>query len=173
MEPNVNQAQKLILPKTREVWTGQGGINAGLYEPRGTEPRFLIVSLQHVREGLAWGEYGKRNAGADDEFDGRVNTKAILAADAENVMAAWTSDLEIDGLRDFYIPAIGELRHLFNTVGGLIRDVLDDTDVWSSTQYSATLAWLQLFDDGDTLTWYKGSTAGALAVRSISASVFQ
>jgi hypothetical protein len=169
----VTQAQKLILPKTREVWTGQGGINGGLYEPRGAEARFLIVSIGTIREGIAWGEYGKRIAGADDEFDGRVNTKAILAADTDNALVTFATGLVIDGHQDFYTPAIGELRHLYNTVGDLIRDALDDTDVWSSTQSSADSAWYQNFGHGYTSYWSKVYTAGALAVRSISASVFQ
>jgi hypothetical protein len=153
----------------------QGGVDAGLFTPPdGSRPYRLIVALlpeAHV-EATRWGPYGL-DVGATSDWDGRANMDAILRVDPANVIASQFRDLEIDGHRDFYWASKRETDHIYRTMGDLARLFLSRGVAWTSTQYSADYAWLQLFSYGDTDYWFKASTAGALAVRRFYPSVLQ
>lgn len=161
-------------PKIGEYWEGQGGIYAGLYQPRSAAPRIQIVSLTSVLRDQKWGAR-KLIEGATDKFDGRINTRAILEADPDNAIVKAITSLEVDGHKDFHWPATGELLHAYITVGDLILKAVGGSWVWSSTQRpgSADYAILTKFDDGYTPWYRKGCEYAALAVRSPDLSVIQ
>lgn len=78
---------------------------------------------------------------------------------------------------DWYIPSLGELYRIFinkKAINAALEfakgDKLQDRWYWTSTESSATNAWLLYLDDG-TNGWYtKASTTGR--VRAVSAFIF-
>ena len=155
-------------PKIGEYWPGQGGIYAGLYQPRGAAPRIQIVSFATVLNDQKWGPR-KLIKGATDEFDGRVNTRAILEADPANAIASAIISLEVDGHKDFHWAAKGELMHAYVTVGDQILKAIDGYAVWSSTQHpdNSDCAYVTYFDVGCTDWDGKVNEYAALAVRRV------
>ena len=79
---------------------------------------------------------------------------------------------------DWYIPSLGELYRIFinkKAINAALEfakgDKLQDRWYWTSTEYSATNAWLLRLHDGFTNHWYaKASDAGR--VRAVSAFIF-
>lgn len=152
-----------------------GGVDTGLFvPPDGSRPYNLIVCLlpeAHL-EPTRWGQFGL-DVVASSDWDGRANTDAILRADPSNVIALQFSKIEIGGHRDFYWASKRETDHIYRTIGPLARQFLGNAVAWTSTQYSAHYAWDRYFGGGGTHYWYKGSTAGALAVRRFYPSILQ
>ena len=78
---------------------------------------------------------------------------------------------------DWYIPSLGELYRIFinkKAINAALEfakgDKLQDRWYWTSTEYSATYAWLLYLNDG-TISWYaKASNTGR--VRAVSAFIF-
>lgn len=162
---------KLIAPKVGDYWEGQGGFYVGPYTPHdGSETRHLIASLDNIIV-APWGEYGKDIPGAENKFDGRINTQAILTADSKNKAALHVTNLEVDGHKDFYWPAQLELMQCYINLGARIKDALKDLWVHSSTQCSASIAWAQDFDYGGVGGWGKDGGARVLPLRNFSDSV--
>ena len=79
---------------------------------------------------------------------------------------------------DWYIPSLGELYRIFinkKAINAALEfakgDKLQDRWYWTSTEYSATIAWYLRLSDGNTFYWYtKASTTGR--VRAVSAFIF-
>lgn len=162
---------KLIVPKIGEYWEGEGGHYAGLYTPfDGSEARHLIANLDNIIV-VPWGKYGVHIPGASSKFDGRINTRAILAADPKNKAVLHVTSLEVDGHKDFFWPAQLELMQAYINLGARIKNALKESWVHSSTQCSASYAWTQYFGDGGTYSWSKSYEASVLALRSVSTLV--
>lgn len=79
---------------------------------------------------------------------------------------------------EWYIPSLGELYRIFinkKAINAALEfakgDKLQDRWYWTSTEYSATIAWYLRLSDGNTFYWYtKASTTGR--VRAVSAFIF-
>ena len=79
---------------------------------------------------------------------------------------------------DWYIPSLGELYRIFinkKAINAALEfakgDKLQDRWYWTSTELSATIAWLLNLNDGHTYGWNrKASNAGR--VRAVSAFIF-
>lgn len=79
---------------------------------------------------------------------------------------------------DWYIPSLGELYRIFinkKAINAALEfakgDKLQDRWYWTSTEYSATLAWGLSLYDGGTGNWHaKASSTGR--VRAVSAFIF-
>ena len=79
---------------------------------------------------------------------------------------------------DWYIPSLGELYRIFinkKAINAALEfakgDKLQDRWYWTSTEYSATYAWLLSLYDGNTNLWTtKASYTGR--VRAVSAFIF-
>jgi hypothetical protein len=151
-------------PNFGEYWEGQGGILAAFRPGKDGHPDSFLIRSVDVGSDLTWGPYGVRIEGADDHYDGRANTAALLKSGHAHPAAEWAAEYNRDGHKDFYLPARRELN-LIEASG-----TAEDVKGWihSSTQYSASNAWTQDFDGGDIDNWTKYNKAGALAVRSIS-----
>lgn len=146
---------KLIAPKVGEYWEGQGGQYVGLYIPHdGSKARHLIASLDNIIV-APWGKYGLDIQDANNKFDGRVNTRAILKADPKNKAALHVTSLEVDGHKDFYWSSQLEVMQCYINLGAHIKEVLKDLWVHSSTQCSAHGAWSQNFGYGGVVEWSK------------------
>lgn len=79
---------------------------------------------------------------------------------------------------DWYIPSLGELYRIFinkKAINAALEfakgDKLQDRWYWTSTEYSATRAWILNLYDGSTIHWLtKASSSGG--VRAVSAFIF-
>jgi Protein of unknown function (DUF1566) len=138
-------------------WPEQGGIFKGIMANGGKPYALIEASPEHDIKDVAWGGYGKKIEGADSYHDGAANTAAMAAAGLE--IAQRVNALQIEGHNDWYIPAIGEM-HL------AIAHKQPDGEgwYWSSAQCSASGAWVQSFDYGDTSL---GSKSGSSHVRPV------
>lgn len=154
-------------PTIGQHWHGQGGVYAGLVRGTdGTPDYHLIVPTDPAGqlEEIEWGGYGQNEPGATSDRDGLANTRSLFDSEHDHPAAQWATDLEIDGFRDWYLPARHELRLCYLNVPELFS-----TDGWysSSTQYSPYGAWIQDFDAGSQDTGLKDGTRRAVAVRRI------
>lgn len=154
-------------PAIGQHWHGQGGVYAGLVRGVGEQPDYhLIVPTDPAAqvEEIEWGGYGQNEPAATSDRDGRANTLALIESEHDHPAAQWATDLEIDGLRDWYLPARHELRLCYLNVPELFS-----TDGWysSSTQYSPFTAWIQTFVVGNQGDDRKVNTRRAVAVRRV------
>lgn len=153
------------VPAVGEYWEGQGGVYAGFVRGEGGALGWHLIVPTHpsaTNDGIKWGPYNV-DTGAKSHTDGMANTKALALLGDEHQAAMWATKLEIEGHRDFYLPARRELA--------LAEVNLADHFVkgwyWSSMQYSADSAWYQTFADGGQDRAGKGITGRARAVRRL------
>lgn len=154
------------VPSIGAVWPGEGGVNGGLGRKEDGTPEWLIVPpipVGYFKE-VEYGGRGVDIDGAASWYDGLANTRALLATGGSYPAARKCADLVYEGHHDYFLPAKLQLAQIYASLHGVIPKEW----VLSSTQYSANFAWGQLFGNGYTGYWLKGSIAGALAVRSIS-----
>lgn len=154
-------------PAIGAYWHGEGGIYAGLVRgEKGTPDYHLIVPTAPYGqvEEITWGAAGEKETGADSNLDGLSNTQALCDSKHDHPAAQWATALEIDGHRDFYLPARHELRLCYLSVPELFN-----TEGWylSSTQYSPYGAWVQNFSDGNQNYDHKVYARRAVAVRRV------
>lgn len=79
---------------------------------------------------------------------------------------------------DWYIPSLGELYRIFinkKAINAALEfakgDKLQDRWYWTSTEYSASSAWLLNLYDGGTSDWFT-KASGTFRVRAVSAFIF-
>ena len=153
------------LPRLGAFWPGQGGVFAGTIRGRDGHPDYhLIVASGPEAEAddIAWGGYGKES-GATSAWDGMANTSALVDSEIDHPAAQWADALEHEGHADWYLPAQAELTMAWANVPELFSKGWH----WSSSQFSASYAWLQLFNDGDQTSSAKGNELRARAVRRL------
>ncbi len=156
----------VLPPAIGQVWHGQGGIYAGLMRGENGLPDYhlIVPDAEHAEaEEITWGAAGQTEASACSEYDGAANTAALIASEHDHPAAQWAAGLELDGHKDFYLPARRELRLCWTNVPELFASAW----YWSSTQCSPNLAWLQTFSDGVQSSGLKGNELRARAVRRV------
>lgn len=154
-------------PAIGQYWHGQGGIYVGLMRGTDGAPDHHLIAPSDSTgqlEEIEWGSAGENETGATSDRDGLANTKALINSEHDHPAAQWATDLEIDGLRDWYLPARHELRLCYLSVPELFST---DDYYWSSTQYSPNDAWIQTFGGGGQNGGHKVFTRRAVAVRRI------
>lgn len=151
-------------PRIGERWPGQGGFNGGVARDADGNQYWLIVSPSDVGafSDVQWGGRGLDASEAQSEFDGRMNTKALLALNNTFPAASQCAAVTCEGHTDYYLPAKRELAVLFANV----RELFEGWH-WSSTQYSAYYAWSQDFSDGTQDGANESYTGRARAVRRL------
>lgn len=153
-------------PPIGEFWKGQGGIYAGLMRGEGSQPDYhLVVAVGDQGEvaDISWGGDGQAEPRACSDRDGRANTLALAESEHSHPAAEWAAAHEVDGHRDFYLPARRELRLCWVNVPELFADAW----YWSSTQFSPGYAWVQVFGVGGQHTALKVYEFRARAVRRV------
>ena len=136
----MNAQQQLTPPAIGQIWPGQGGIYAGVIPARnGQEAYHLVIGEELGR--FEWGPYGDESP-ATSLIDGLANT-AVLLEHGEYPAAKAATAHNADGHSDFYLPAAAELYEAWLNLG-----YQDWYWVWSSSQRSASNAFLMGFDDG-------------------------
>ena len=99
-----------------------------------------------------------------------ANTNAIIAsqgATAASYAAGLARAYNGGGYSDWYLPSRDELDKLYlnrDAIGGF--DTTADPWYWSSSEYDASNAWSQLFDDGYQGNLSKFPTYRVRAVRA-------
>ncbi|UJW20805.1 MULTISPECIES: DUF1566 domain-containing protein [Pseudomonas] len=153
----MNTALKLNPPAIGEVWSGQGGIYAGIIPARnGAEAYHLVIGEELGR--FEWGPY-EVEAPETSLIDGQANTLALLEAEGEYPAAKAAAAYQADGHSDFYLPAIAELNEAWMNLGDQPWGW-----VWSSSQRSANDAFSMTFVDGGQ---YYGVKLDELRVRPV------
>ena len=155
----------LGVPRIGERWPGQGGFNGGVARDADGNPYWLIVSPADVGSfsDIEWGGRVLDASEAQSEFDGRANTKAILALNDTFPAASKCAAVSCEGHSDYYLPSKRELSVLYANA----KELFGTYWHWSSTQYSAFYAWGQYFYDGRQYYAYKSNTGRARAVRRL------
>jgi len=161
-----NAQQKTNLPCIGTMWPAQGGIYAGLMRGyNGEKDYHLIIAPDDLGsfKDVKWGCAGKKIKDADSDGDGMINTKAM--AENGSDLAKQILALEIDGHKDWYLPARKEARMCYVNC----QDQFVQSDwYWTSTQNSSDYAYVQFFEDGFQYGDPKVNTSRARAVRRLS-----
>jgi hypothetical protein len=156
-------AAKPFIPRIGEIWPGQG-IYAGIVRGEPGLPDYHLFGSTAAAlavDKIAWGGQGIDEPGARSDRDGLVNTRALVNSATDHPAAEWAYGLDVDGHRDWYLPARRELRLCWVNVPELFVPGW----YWSSTQDSPHDAWNQLFVGGGQDSHGKGYEARARAVR--------
>lgn len=149
-------------PAIGKEWPEQGGIFAGIMRGENGQPDYyLIVPTNTENPQLEWGGHGKETANANHEFDGLANTKAL--ADGSHPAADWAARLNINGFNDYYLPARRELSLCYANTPELFEKEWH----WSSTQSSASFAYVQDFSNGYQSLYRKVDDCRVRAVRRL------
>lgn len=154
-------------PKIGELWPGQGGIYAGVMRGQNGQPDYhliLAVSAGSKLESVEWGGYGETVSGANCDWDGQANTKALLADDTSHPAAEKAAAVSADGHSDFYLPSKRESALLYAN----LPDEFESAWYWTSTQRSASDAVTQCFGHGYQSSNSKDSTFRVRAVRRLT-----
>ncbi|MFT6044672.1 MAG: hypothetical protein ACI9WC_000369 [Arenicella sp.] len=119
-----------------------------------------------------WGCGGTDISGTSTAVgSGAANTDAIIGGcttETDSTAAEVARMYELNGFTDWFLPSKDELNLLYlqkDVVGGFASAVY-----WSSSQASASNAWLQFFDDGFQNDILKSSTGNVRAVRAFNNS---
>ena len=121
-------------------------------------------------DGLSWSKEegftspGSSMVGATSLTDGRSNQVLLLAR--ESVAARYCARLRLGGYRDWYLPARDELAQLRThqkKIGGFHA-----APYWSSSEFSATSAWMVDFSSGASFIFPKESRRPVRCVRRLA-----
>lgn len=148
-------------PIIGEYWQGHGGIYAGILRDGDQQFHLVLAPRNEAEASLPWGEYPKTVEGDFSFSNGKHNTQLMLATQPENQAANFVSNVSIDGLQDFYLPAQKELMLCYVN----LQEHFEQRWHWSSTQYSAHGAWVTDFGDGYQDIRHKDFSYAVRAVR--------
>lgn len=141
------------IPPVGEPWPGEGGVNGGLFQG-GERPYYLIIPTGADAEvKMEFGSFGKELDGAMSPHDGMTNTADLVETDNTYPAAQFCAKFERDGYKDYYLMSRREASFLEGTV----PQVFSGGTHWTSTQYSANLAYCLDFEDGWLGNLAKGS----------------
>lgn len=187
--PGTNQNLQIGQPLEGGFFAGYINSNGALFA--------IVAAPKSLEISGVWGERGALIEGADSFHDGAANTAAMAAAGckiATQVQSGgWyiPSRDELELLYRAFKPTTEEnykSRDGDNPSSSPVgypyteglpaqtavadfkkgeSEVFEDAWYWSSTQYSATSAWIQNFDDGSQLSYDKTSEGHVRPVRRI------
>ena len=129
----------------------------------------LIVSKMPFDDLVVWGA-SMTDAQAMSTYDGLSNTAAIVNAYGDGDYAAKKcTDFTSEGLDDWYLPSVDELKLLMKAAyevdkSGLADGLLWSQDYWTSTEIDDTTVF-SLGIEGVTIT-SKSEVKGVLAIRA-------
>lgn len=152
------------LPRLGAHWPGQGGVFAGIGRGQDGAPDYALILATvptSIFKDVEWGKYGQDVPGAKSRHDSHGNTQAM--ADAGSKLAKLILALDIDGHTDFVLPSKADMDLLVANVPELFEEEWH----WTSTQYSAHVAFVQCFQLGGSSWLSKGNELQARAVRRI------
>jgi hypothetical protein len=135
---------KISVPKIGEVWPGQGGFNGGLMRGiDGGRDYYIIVADEEYEFKSTFGSYGTSIETSD--WDGAANTKLMAESPLDFPAAKKCASLVIDGHNDYFLLARRESR----MAASVVPEKFNQENYYgTSTQFSATTAYVQVFSDG-------------------------
>lgn len=159
---NLN-TKTLIAPNVGDVWSGQGGIYAGIVRHDDHQWHLLLPTRLAANFSLPIGLLSSEQSLALSAIDGLANTRKMASSKYEYPAAIATTDLCIEGHTDFYIPAIKEL----NLLNVNLPDFMGNGWHWSSTLLPSASAWCKEFESGFERPSFKTSQLIVRPVRRI------
>ena len=157
--------QRPTLPTFGAIVPGEGGrlgaIMRGSVIDGLRQPDYAIIVPDLPSVQLAWGQRGVEVKNANSMTDGQLNTLAMLIANCPP--ALHIAELRAEGHEDLYLPARAELQALWANV----PELFEKRWHWSSTQYSASNAFVQCFEYGNSYWNGKDCDFRVRAVRRI------
>ncbi|MBI6917701.1 hypothetical protein JET68_02690 [Pseudomonas monteilii] len=133
-----------------------GGIFVTRYWLNGQERALVLMPDEF--EGV-WGEYGVEIEGAGSYSDGEANTRAMAEAGSQIAIKA----LELGA----FIPSCLEGQLVMAAKADGLVTVREDGWHWLSSQRSANLAYLMVFEDGWLYHYHKDFECFVRPVRSL------
>ena len=115
-----------------------------------SETHGLIAAPSNQGAGIQWGCFGTSVGGTSLALGtGAANTAIVSAACGAGTAARLCADLVLNGYSDWYLPSRDELNKVH--INRLSIGEFTTGGYWSSSEYSASSAWLVLFFlDGST-----------------------
>ena len=155
-------------PRLGTYWQGQGGIYVGVMPGENGLPDYHLIAADERGEidRINWADQADHQPGALSLIDGLANTIALRASPIRCQAALWTAGIDIDGHKDFYLPAKNEAMICCINPEQLFEKKYR---YWTSTQNarSADYAWMQLLNYGLQSIDHKSTEYRARAVRRI------
>jgi len=132
----------------------------------GTYQHGLIAAPSDQSLGATWGCQGTSTGATGTAIGtGQANTTAIITAcSVAGIAARICDDLVLNGYDDWFLPSKDELNQMYtqkNVIGGLTG-----YDYWSSSEYNISLAWPQIFDNGQQSYDNKYNAHNVRAIRA-------
>jgi hypothetical protein len=117
----------------------------------------LVAATEDLASTYVWGCYGTTISGADGQSigTGLQNTLDIVSGCSETPIAASLAlAYQSEGYSDWYLPSVGELTEMYNTIGnggsGGNIGGFSNSYYWSSSEYNYNSAWRVDFSNGTT-----------------------
>ncbi len=156
-------------PAIGRLWAAQGGYYAGLIRGTNGQPDHHVIIATPGGAGHfskeEIGTYGTDVTGAKNRTDGMANTKAF--AEAGSALCKRILELDLDGHRDWYLPADGEMHLAYANVPELFSK---EGYYLTSTQSDAHNVRIQDFEYGGSLSGLKHYARRAVVFRRIQLS---
>ena len=159
-------------PIPGQFWPEQHGFYAGIMPALAGLPAYHLIldptdliaadgSAEHE-----WGEYGKKIAGADSLTDGLANTRAMFG-DGSPVAILTASASSANPSTGASAPFIPSKREMALIVATCSEHMTAGELYWTSSQYSAIVAWFQSFNYGHSLWLTKNDSLRVRPVRRL------
>jgi hypothetical protein len=174
----LNPGQADFTYQLGEYVPSEGGVIFHRYKESGQE-KYLIVDITDLSASSAYSNINNILIGpsAQSTWDGSSNNTAIVNQVGATSGAAILCDASTNGgQNDWYLPAIDELSLIWHNrfninktlsnVGG--AGIIGFDNYWSSTEYSATLAFTFSFLIGNANLNLKTNTFSVRAVRALT-----
>ena len=128
-----------------------------------------LISAPANETNTAWGCHGSVISGADGTAigTGAQNTIDIVAGCTSEVTAADRCSDKDDGTYDdWFLPSYYEAKAMYDNLHAAGLGSFTSGGYWTSTEHSATNAYVQYFNNGSLGTYFKTAALSVRAIRS-------
>lgn len=134
------------VPEIGDRWIGQGGYYVGVIRGRDGLPSHHVVVAPPDSDGadLEWGGRGTDIPDARSGWNGRANTVALINSSGPHPAAKHAAGYSCEGHNDYHLGSHAEMGIAWANA----PELFEKAWYWTSSQYSADVAWDQSFGDG-------------------------
>ena len=153
------------VPEIGDRWIGQGGYYVGVIRGRDGLPSHHVIVAPSDSDGvdLEWGERGTDMTDAQSGWNGRANTAGLINSSGSHPAAKHAENYSCEGHNDYHLGSHAEMGIAWANA----PELFEKAWYWTSSQYSATYAWVQNFDDGNQIGGDKDYEGRVRPVRRI------